>query len=96
MNSKEITAHLDRLCVESGIKGMQLIAAGYASREDHESKFIAYTPGQNTESGATAEEAIAKFKEKMKTPAQLAVEKREQAQKLVLEAERLEREASNA
>lgn len=92
MTSKEITESLDRICVESGIKNLQIIATGYFKREDYEKPFIACASGETSQTGDTAEEAITKFRAGHKTPAQKAAEKREAAQKLVLEAEILERE----
>lgn len=96
ITSKQITEHLDKLCSESGIRGLELIATGKQNRDETSCAFIACTShssdvGFNSESAATPEETIALVRSKLKTPAQLAVEKRETAQKLVLEAELLER-----
>lgn len=92
MNPAEIIAYLDRLCVESGVKDLKLLASGSAKRYRDEANYIAYSTGVNTVIGETAELAIANYKAKVGTLAEQAATKRDLAQKLLLEAELLERE----
>ena len=99
ITSQEIIEHLDALCRESGIKGLELIATGRHPRTPANCAFIACTGpdslcGFQNHSDETPEKAIEKVRERIKTPAALAAEKRDAAQKLVLEAELLEREAT--
>lgn len=97
MDSKQIIEHLDRLCAESGIKGMELLVIAGKDRAEYLNKFIANVPGSSDACGGqTAEEAITKLRGNVKSPAKLAGEKREQAQKLILEAELIEREGAQA
>lgn len=95
MDSKQIIEHLDRLCAESGIKGMELLVIAGNDRAEYLTKFIANVPGSSDACGGqTAEEAITKLRGNVKTPAKLAAEKRDAATKLILEAELLERESN--
>lgn len=96
MDSKQIIEHLDRLCAESGIKGVSILACGILNREDHFSKFIVSAAGYSHESAMTVEEAFDKMRAKILSPEKLAARKREEAQRLVLEAELLEREGAQA
>ena len=88
MEDNEIIAALRAKCAASGIKGIELMAVAGPDREDYCSMFIASQSESlyETGGGQTADEAIAKLRAKLKTPAQLAAEKREAAAKLLAEA----------